>query len=156
MNNSNTNPHKAGGNSIEDEPAAVVVTVGEETYIIEATHHIVSETGRVSLYLGERADGINIQFIVGVVLCKSERTRDRLNMHAGDETDLADESHMGTLVDGDSVQEGDRVQYDAKTWSVTKTGEHDVLLEREDEPTIGATRGAIKPVAGGAGDGGEE
>jgi hypothetical protein len=149
MNNSNTNRHKAGGNSIEDEPAAVAVTVGEETYIIDATHHIVSDTGRVSLYLGDRADGIDIQVIGGVVLCRSERARDRLNMNVGDGTDSAIEAHTGTHADGDSVQEGDRVRYDAKMWRVTKTGEHDVLLEREGEPTIGATRDAIKPVAGG-------
>jgi hypothetical protein len=78
--------------STEDKPVTTEITVNDESHIIDAMHHIVSDAGVVSLYLGARSEDIDIQVVNGLVLCRSERARDRLNMHAGTDTDTVEDT----------------------------------------------------------------
>lgn len=119
MHHSTPTPKKDAG-SIEDKPVTTEVTVSGEHHVIEATHHIVSDAGVVSLYLGARSEGIDIQIIDETVLCRSERARDRLGMHASTDTETVKNDHTDTQatvmtdggVDVDTVERGDAVMSD--------------------------------------------
>lgn len=102
MQHTTSTPKKDAG-SIEDKPVTTEVTVSGEHHVIKATHHIVSDAGVLSLYLGSRSEGIDIQIIDGTVLCRSERARDRLGMHASTDAETGEEPGTDTHVDKQRV-----------------------------------------------------
>jgi ribosomal protein S27E len=95
---------KSAGSTVEDKPALVLVALpGGSRVTLDATHHIINGD-TVSVYLGARSDGIDIQTDLSrCVIARGEAACDALGTNITGDTDTDEDADTGTHADENTV-----------------------------------------------------